>query len=375
MDTYIANLIKNNNRVILPDFGAFIAKQDQTRTITFNEFLKFNDGLLISYVAEKEKTDKTAAKDIVNEYIQSIKDNLDNKKRFTIHGLGDLFLDHENKIQFTPEGKAKSSSGYAEPEPILKKPEDKKVVPPPMPSPKPAKSKNTIAETNNTAEKENPPAPQKPAEPAETEKKKPAAPAAPPPPPPKRPSQNTASAKKPAQEREKKGGSKKVLAVLLILALLGALITAYFLFFEDNVKDYLAGRKDKEIPVEQEQTSSEEPVTSGGPVQKSGEVSDETELRSGNTTAQPAPSAANNQQNTASDRKKYQIVAGCFMFERNAKNYREKLENEGYDARIFGKVGRLHGVSFERYSSRQEAINALRRIQQQREPKAWIRYQ
>ncbi|NJM14971.1 MAG: hypothetical protein HC896_05945 [Bacteroidales bacterium] len=54
MDAYIVELLNSNKRVIIPDFGAFIVKQGTPVTYVFNEFLKYNDGLLIDHVAKKK---------------------------------------------------------------------------------------------------------------------------------------------------------------------------------------------------------------------------------------------------------------------------------------------------------------------------------
>ena len=50
MEKYITELLDNNVRVVLPDLGAFIVKQRKPLKIIFNEFLKYNDGLLIEYI-------------------------------------------------------------------------------------------------------------------------------------------------------------------------------------------------------------------------------------------------------------------------------------------------------------------------------------
>ncbi len=54
MEQYLLELIKNNNRVIVPNFGAFIVSRDAGTTVLFNNFLSFNDGLLINHVSKKE---------------------------------------------------------------------------------------------------------------------------------------------------------------------------------------------------------------------------------------------------------------------------------------------------------------------------------
>ena len=62
MDKILVELLDKNSRVILPDFGAFIIKQKDPKVVIFNEFLRYNDGLLIDYVASSQNIDKEAAK-------------------------------------------------------------------------------------------------------------------------------------------------------------------------------------------------------------------------------------------------------------------------------------------------------------------------
>ena len=100
MDKYIAELLENNNRVIIPDFGAFIVKQGDVKGITFNEFLKFNDGLLINYVTERENIDKNEARKKVDEFVGDINTQLSQGIQRKIANIGYLYLDNHKKIQF-----------------------------------------------------------------------------------------------------------------------------------------------------------------------------------------------------------------------------------------------------------------------------------
>ena len=65
--SYINKLLKDNSRLIIPGFGAFLLKtrpsgpsDEKTEKvhITFNDFLKFNDGVLVDHIAQKEKLNK-----------------------------------------------------------------------------------------------------------------------------------------------------------------------------------------------------------------------------------------------------------------------------------------------------------------------------
>ena len=65
INEYIKELISNNSRVIIPDFGAFmIQNSDNGKIISFNDFLKFNDGVLVNKI-------------IVNEHILELESKYD----------------------------------------------------------------------------------------------------------------------------------------------------------------------------------------------------------------------------------------------------------------------------------------------------------
>lgn len=69
----------------------------------------------------------------------------------------------------------------------------------------------------------------------------------------------------------------------------------------------------------------------------------------------------------------FYVVAGAFRIASNAENKVQKLKNKGFNARIIGvnKYG-LHQVAYESFASRSEAVEALRSIKKQQNPKAWL---
>lgn len=110
--SYIYRLLQDSSRVIIPNFGAFLIKdkakinssdKNQNIIISFNDFLKFNDGILIDYVALKEKTNKLQAGNIVNEFIIEIKKDLDENGIFIIEGVGKLYHDNNKVVKFSQQ--------------------------------------------------------------------------------------------------------------------------------------------------------------------------------------------------------------------------------------------------------------------------------
>ncbi|MBI4647902.1 MAG: SPOR domain-containing protein [Bacteroidia bacterium] len=99
-NNHLIKLLNVENRVILPDFGAFMIKQGPPRSVIFNEYLKFNDGLLIKYLMETENIDKAAAVQNIKDFIEKIGERINSDKPYLIEGIGILYKDPKGKIQF-----------------------------------------------------------------------------------------------------------------------------------------------------------------------------------------------------------------------------------------------------------------------------------
>lgn len=100
MENYILSLIKENNRVIIPNFGAFIVAKENGFSVLFNNFLSFNDGLLVDHIVSEESITKEEAEQKVNDYVEQVKGTLDNKGQYTIAGLGTFTKDNTGILRF-----------------------------------------------------------------------------------------------------------------------------------------------------------------------------------------------------------------------------------------------------------------------------------
>ena len=98
-DTIIA-LLNNNLRVIIPDFGAFIIRQKQPRIIVFNEFLRYNDNILIDFIVKTEGIDRDIAEQRVIDFAEDGSKLLASGRELVIEGLGSLRKDSSGKINF-----------------------------------------------------------------------------------------------------------------------------------------------------------------------------------------------------------------------------------------------------------------------------------
>lgn len=83
-------------------------------------------------------------------------------------------------------------------------------------------------------------------------------------------------------------------------------------------------------------------------------------------------SEANKDQNLSS--KHYHVIAGSFEIYNNAVNYCETLKNQGYpNSRVFKKpYNGLHRVTYNSYSTKETALDELKRFRSQINPNSWV---
>jgi len=103
MEKYLQELIQSQNRIIIPDFGAFIISRDNGQHILFNNFLTFNDGLLVSHICEAEGINSDQALEKVAQFIQRAKSALTKDGEFRIEKIGTLIRGEEGAVSFESE--------------------------------------------------------------------------------------------------------------------------------------------------------------------------------------------------------------------------------------------------------------------------------
>ena len=126
INQHIFNLLRDQDCVIIPNFGAFICRNssakissDKTKIfppnkeISFNKSLIKNDGLLINYISSQENLSyEKAEKKLTNWVIRNI-NKLEKNESIEIKNIGSLIC-KESKYFFTPDGSSillKSSFG------------------------------------------------------------------------------------------------------------------------------------------------------------------------------------------------------------------------------------------------------------------------
>ncbi len=113
---YIKELLFENNSLVVPGFGALTLKYSPstiehvqgllnppTKSINFDENLVVNDGKLIAIIQQKHQVTTEEAKQQVARFVSIMKDQLDRREMVNIAGVGRLYKDFENKVQFIPD--------------------------------------------------------------------------------------------------------------------------------------------------------------------------------------------------------------------------------------------------------------------------------
>ncbi len=355
---YLKELVESNNRIIIPDFGAFMIQDSpEGKQISFNDFLKFNDGLLINQIIKTEKISKNQATEQIKDFIKEVEKSFSQKKPYEIKGLGFLSKDTHNSIKF--DTKIKS-------EPVKISPTDIKptiVLDEKKEKPK-AKVENKTEKQPLKEDKKTPstpivPTPKTPTQKAEIQKKE-----VPKPMPPKAPGkkaeptttnikQNTIPATKTHKSANTYDSSNNTTKILIIIAaaiiILGGGTWAFFKYDLINLF-----------------TKTEVPATVVKPVAVAEPVIIDTVAVE--TVEEPIVVVVEPIEDT---RIKYYLIGGSFKIASNAENFNQKLIDEGYESEIIVRNNGFNCVSYNVFYEWNDIVNEWRRMKNTN-PQIWI---
>lgn len=105
MEKYIQKLIADNTRVIIPDFGAFIRPQGDGE-IMFNQFLSFDDGMLVGVVKENENLSEDEAKAKIASFVEGLKNRLGAGETVVLDGVASFSMEGEHINMVKTEDKS-----------------------------------------------------------------------------------------------------------------------------------------------------------------------------------------------------------------------------------------------------------------------------
>jgi nucleoid DNA-binding protein len=115
LELYISQLLYRYQCVTIPGFGAFLTEIQSAqwhentngfyppkKLISFNSFLKNNDGLLANHVAQNEKSTYETAVASIEIEVKKWKNTLQFENTIALKNIGELSLNSEKNIVFSP---------------------------------------------------------------------------------------------------------------------------------------------------------------------------------------------------------------------------------------------------------------------------------
>ncbi len=150
---HIEKLLFLHDALIIPGFGGFTATRTPAstdyvggtvnppaKTLAFSENLTIDDGLLSADIADAHGLSTQDAQNAVEEFVEKMRDLLDHREIVTLPGVGRLYKNYVQKIQFLPDATNFNAASYGLPplqfSPIARSREVEN-VPPPVHSPIP----------------------------------------------------------------------------------------------------------------------------------------------------------------------------------------------------------------------------------------------
>jgi nucleoid DNA-binding protein len=113
---FIRELLFSHDCVIIPGFGGFIGNYTPARIdknsstfypplklISFNRNLNNNDGLLVGRISDSAKTGYGDARNIVEEFVTSLRRKLERGEKVTFDNIGSFTNNQEGNVQFEPD--------------------------------------------------------------------------------------------------------------------------------------------------------------------------------------------------------------------------------------------------------------------------------
>lgn len=127
--SHIEKLIFLHDTVVVPQFGGFVATRIRasadengsgainppTRALAFNETLVYDDGLLIADIAQAHGISADEAREAVQKEVENLQSRLNQREIVSLNGIGRLYKNYVQKIQFLPDSANFSTESYGLP--------------------------------------------------------------------------------------------------------------------------------------------------------------------------------------------------------------------------------------------------------------------
>ena len=100
MDKYLLDILKEMNTIIIPGLGALTITNNATGEIMFMPYLKFDDGKLARYIAEKEGWSENDAHNLIAKYVREIEAKLNVGDTYDMYRFGSFTKNSSGDIEF-----------------------------------------------------------------------------------------------------------------------------------------------------------------------------------------------------------------------------------------------------------------------------------
>ncbi len=113
INQHIGSILYERDSLIIPDLGGFVSKYQAatidhvqglihppSKKLRFNKNLVINDGVLVAYLQESLDLSAKEAKKMIEDFVDRTRKMLDNREIVLFPGVGRLYKDYENNLQF-----------------------------------------------------------------------------------------------------------------------------------------------------------------------------------------------------------------------------------------------------------------------------------
>jgi cell division septation protein DedD len=341
---HIEKLLFLHESLVIPGFGGFTATRTPAvadyvggtvsppaKTLTFSENLTVDDGILVDDLTQSAGIQADEARELIAAFVEKTRQLLDQREIVTLPGVGRLYKNYMQKIQFLPDSSNFNTASYGLPplqfSPIARSREVEK-------------ASETSTGTSTTSSTSQPP--NNTTEPLSSL------------PLPPTPSVNTA--------KDRSGGWGPALAILFLLA---AIAFGVWFWKNRNHQKAIADKADIEKTVE---AVKKEEVTPSN--------NDETPSTVQEALEQSAAESANEKMKTAREQLKARkciLVVATLQDQNNAERLQEMLRNANYDVYYLEKSGYQVGIQFD-YTDPSDVQKNVRELQKLTgEKQIWVK--
>ena len=394
IDNSISEVFKRDKKVFIPDFGALIYS-DFNDGIDVNELLNFDDGKIVEEIQKQESVSEEEAKSKLEEYVENLKSNLDEKGTYFIGGVGYINKGEDGELTVATsiaepvfENEDEAIADEANEELVEEEIQNSEDAAPEMEEDQPDEPveqnlEGSAEQVTNTEEEanseevtlateehefgedldqegfneeaediEDDEIQEESIEPDYSYEAE---------------NDGTFAVNEEEQEPANKRRSPLLIALAAILLLAIIAVPLYlFVFKADSSESKVVSAS--VLPVTTEEVKTE-------PIQEEKDFTANEEETIASTQSEVSQAAMDSNHAITSDasgEKIYSLILGSFKVENNADNFEQHLNGKGIEANKFRRSGSFYFVGIEQIPGKPNAVALLSKLREEEEPTAWI---